>query len=94
MTDALERFWSMQSTGGLLKRGGHQSATDHQEALAKAYVEGMRAGYGYGFSASGQGYNAEYPFQDQNSEPENDKRWAHDRDVMLANKPNKYEVKK
>ena len=62
------------------------------DALAKAYAEGMRVGYG--FSASAEGYNAENPFSDQSFEPECDKRWVHDRDVMLANVPNKYEVAK
>ena len=69
-------------------------ADTHQDALAKAYAEGMRVGYGYGFSASAEGYNAENPFSDQWVNPEHDKRWVHDRDVMLANVPNKYEVKK
>ena len=64
----------------------------HEKALAKSYAEGMRAGYGYGFSASAEGYNAENPFSDQWVKPECDKRWVHDRDVMLANVPNKYEV--
>lgn len=42
----------------------------------------MRAAYLAGFHTSGEGYNAEYPFEGEDIE--DDKRWCEGRDLALA----------
>lgn len=43
----------------------------------------LEAAYLAGFSASGEGYNGEYPFGDKNQNPEHDSVWCKDRDNAL-----------
>ncbi|MEX3315664.1 hypothetical protein [Sulfitobacter sp. PS-8MA] len=46
--------------------------------------EAVKAAYLAGFTASGEGYNGEYPFQQYGKNPENDADWVKDRDATLA----------
>ena len=56
-------------------------------ALAEIDVIGlMTAAYAAGFKQSGEGYNAEYPFDD---EFESDDGWTHDRDNEITRLLNK-----
>ena len=43
----------------------------------------LEAAYLAGFDASGEGYNAEYPFGDHKKDPEQDAAWVKDRDNAL-----------
>ena len=97
MTDALERFWSMQSTGGLLKRGTEYVRADtHEKALAKAYAEGLEDAAlhaepkGRPRLTGGGGYIKAQVSQVSAA--------SHDRAKQIAEAiralPNKYEVKK
>ena len=36
----------------------------------------LEMAYGLGFAASGEGWNAEYPFSDERNDYENDKDWC------------------
>ena len=47
----------------------------------KARIE---AAYLAGFNSSGEGWNGEYPFQDNNQDPTQDNHWAACRDAALA----------
>lgn len=53
-------------------------------AIAKAEREGMKRGYLAGFKESGEGWNAEYPFQDQGMSPEGNAEWVESRDRFLS----------
>jgi hypothetical protein len=54
-----------------------------QKALKLAYLvrQKIEAAYLAGFQATGEGYNAEYPFEGRN--PEDDAAWVRDRDNAL-----------
>ena len=43
----------------------------------------LKAAYLAGFNSSGEGYNGEYPFQDNGTSPENDAGWKLCRDVKI-----------
>jgi len=43
----------------------------------------LNAAYLAGFSASGEGYNGEYPFGDRNQNPEHNPAWCKYRDNQL-----------
>lgn len=43
----------------------------------------IQAAYLAGFNASGEGYNGEYPFQDNGKPPEQDAAWLKDRDNYI-----------
>jgi len=55
-----------------------------QQALKLAYLvrQKIEAAYLAGFQATGEGYNAEYPFEGRN--PEDDAAWVRDRDNALC----------
>ena len=53
--------------------------TTKDEALKLA----LEAAYLAGFNASGEGYNGEYPFQDHNAHPVQDKGWCERRDEYI-----------
>lgn len=44
----------------------------------------IEAAYLAGFNSSGEGWNGEYPFHDNNQDPTQDKHWAACRDAALA----------
>jgi hypothetical protein len=44
----------------------------------------VQAAYAAGFSASGEGYNAEYPFGDKGADFELDENWCAGRDAWIA----------
>lgn len=69
----------------------------HAEATVRAYLEAapspssapgvvtiLNAAYAAGFEASGEGWNAEYPFADGNGDFEDDPDWASLRDKRIA----------
>ncbi len=61
----------------ILKDGG-------QKVTWRNYVDkALKEAYLAGFLASGEGYNAEYPFQDYSQNPEEDKWWCKNRDNAL-----------
>lgn len=47
-----------------------------KDLLNEAYLKG--------FSASGEGYNGEYPFDQYGDSPEDDKEWQEKRDECIA----------
>lgn len=53
-------------------------------SLASAEREGMKRGYELGFAASGEGWNGEYPFGDQNRSPTSSLEWVVARDHTLS----------
>jgi hypothetical protein len=46
-------------------------------------IETLKQAYLAGFMASGEGYNGEYPFQDNERNPEDDSAWCQKRDNAL-----------
>lgn len=48
-----------------------------------ALLDLLREAYRLGFSASGEGYNAEYPFQDYGDAPEENEEWIGEREEKL-----------
>lgn len=69
----------------------------HVEAAIRTYLEAapspspapgvvtiLNAAYAAGFEASGEGWNAEYPFADDNEDFEDDLEWASLRDKRIA----------
>jgi hypothetical protein len=46
-------------------------------------IELVERAYRLGFGASGQGYNAEYPYSDKSKKPEHDKEWLDGRNLDL-----------
>ena len=46
--------------------------------------EMLRAAYLAGFSASSEGYNAEWPFEDNGENPADDPHWCTTRDLALS----------
>jgi hypothetical protein len=50
------------------------------EAMKKA----LEAAYLAGFNASGEGYNAEYPFSDRGEPPAENRGWVKDRDDYVS----------
>ncbi|WP_010508361.1 hypothetical protein [Komagataeibacter europaeus] len=51
--------------------------------LAQMRKDELRKGYALGFNMSGEGYNGEYPFQDNGRDPEKDSAWIRDRDDVI-----------
>lgn len=51
---------------------------------APGVVTILNAAYAAGFEASGEGWNAEYPFADDNEDFEDDLEWASLRDKRIA----------
>ena len=43
----------------------------------------LRQAYLAGFNATGEGYNAEYPFDQKDLDPEDDTDWCKDRDNTI-----------
>ncbi len=78
----------------VVARISHSDALLMEEAataLANAEREGMRRGYLLGFNASGEGWNGEYPFQDQARSPESSLEWVVHRDRTLSELDNPQE---
>ena len=44
----------------------------------------LERAYLAGFNASGEGYNAEFPFQDNGTDPDQDEEWVANRAIALA----------
>lgn len=52
-----------------------KSSTDLKALLRQAYLAG--------FNATGDGYNAEYPYEQKGRDPEDDTDWCEDRDNAI-----------
>ncbi len=55
-----------------------------RKQMKKETIELMNQAYLAGFNASGEGYNAEYPFQDNEIKPEKDIAWKRNRDRDIS----------
>lgn len=65
-----------------LGRGSVADIDAIAQALAEAERGGLEKGYLGGFASSAEGYNAEYPFDDDS--PLNSARWVECRDMFVA----------
>lgn len=52
-------------------------------ALAQARQEALEEGYILGFNESGEGWNGEYPYGDNDQDPSKDAKWIEHRDAAI-----------
>lgn len=99
MTDAPERIWTCKHIGeygryypeAVEAEGEHGGeAVEYVRADARPMTVAEAAtraklelAYLAGFKASGEGWNGEYPFQDNNASPTTDAHWIAARDAAL-----------
>ena len=95
MTKAPERIWAWMYNGES-RQGAWTTAkvsyadaeytrTDTIPALLAAEREkALREGFLMGFNASGEGWNGEYPYMDNNVSPITDPEWVKVRDEVLS----------
>ncbi len=82
MTETPERIWAEPGMPGYTDEPNEVYTVEyvHHSLLDEA----VKAAYLAGFNASAEGWNGEYPFQDNNASPSTDADWLKQRDADLA----------
>tara|TARA_R110000772_G_scaffold27035_4_gene69205 strand:+ start:411 stop:662 length:252 start_codon:yes stop_codon:yes gene_type:complete len=66
-----------------LNHPGEYTRADLAHPMTVAEAAALEAAYLAGFNASHEGYNGEYPFQDNDTSPTTDAGWVKRRDAAL-----------